>query len=772
MRKHGLSLSSGTSLKPEKRTSIEEPVTLLGNDINLRWPGYTQLRGPWRPITPRYRQPWSNGFESQPKSTRRRPQPPSWLERGSSSIRIGTDNTTALYSTATGRGLIFNYPPIRRLYLYIANLLRDIDWDIFWIDTGLNPAEEPSREVLRQLLEHKTATAGVFNIDDTPADLMTGYTEPHRNGADESSRESIAQHFCGAAWLRPTSETLRHRRKGGARENHWRGGGCVRRAGADSHLGSPPSPPLSIPTAVKAVAVSGGRENEHAQHIHATHHHAATRLNTRDIHDPIPWEAPPHLQGDGGGEDDSHTGTRRDAPVSLVPSLDGRVTMLVPPDMMAAQSKMLYQINKYYGERVQHRKVQIAKTIREVCKVVQDVLKEVEVQEPRFISSLTECNGRFEGLDVVSPGEFEVVLYLNQMGVFNFVDDGTLPGCAVLKLSDGRKRSMSLWVEFITASGYLSARKIRSRFQTLVAQACDKCAYRDVVKMIADTTEVKLRIRERYVVQITPAFKCSGVWPRSAAHWPIPHIPWPHPNLVAEVKTEGFDLLSKESVTLQGKQSAMEGDAWVLSFTEAENRLLLGGCRRRCLSILKTLRDRHLDLPGNPVGAYHLKTLLLYECEKHPRELEWDEACLGDRIKRDPLAAHLVPAVPPLSALFPAQPGPLQGQVAQRHGERRQAGVEAYEGVAYQHAFPREAVGVGTRDLGRVVVGTRGGCRQTLSRVTGDLGKGHILHRHKTIFISSVSSSFNGPVILSLASHKSRSPQRTVQDDGSGLFGR
>jgi len=57
------------------------------------------------------------------------------------------------------------------------------------------------------------------------------------------------------------------------------------------------------------------------------------------------------------------------------------------------------------------------------------------------------------------------------MGVFNFVDDGSIPGCAVLKLSDGRKRSMSLWVEFITASGYLSARKIRSRFQALVSES-------------------------------------------------------------------------------------------------------------------------------------------------------------------------------------------------------------------------------------------------------------------------------------------------------------
>ena len=138
--------------------------------------------------------------------------------------------------------------------------------------------------------------------------------------------------------------------------------------------------------------------------------------------------------------------------------------------MIGPQSKMLFQVNKFHTERVNTRKISINKTIREVCKIVQDVLKEVEVQEPRFISSLAEINGRYEGMDVVSQNEFEVVLYLNQMGVFNFVDDGSLPGCAVLKLSDGRKRSMSLWVEFITASGYLSARKMRSRFQTLVAQ--------------------------------------------------------------------------------------------------------------------------------------------------------------------------------------------------------------------------------------------------------------------------------------------------------------
>ena len=107
--------------------------------------------------------------------------------------------------------------------------------------------------------------------------------------------------------------------------------------------------------------------------------------------------------------------------------------MLVPMDMIVPQSKLLFQVNKFHTERVNTRKIGINKTIREVCKIVQDVLKEVEVQEPRFISSLAEINGRYEGMDVVSANEFEVVLYLNQMGVFNFVDDGSLPGCAVLK---------------------------------------------------------------------------------------------------------------------------------------------------------------------------------------------------------------------------------------------------------------------------------------------------------------------------------------------------
>lgn len=86
--------------------------------------------------------------------------------------------------------------------------------------------------------------------------------------------------------------------------------------------------------------------------------------------------------------------------------------MLVPADSPHGATKLLYHINKYCNERVVYRRGQIAKTIREVTKIVQDVLKEVEVQEPRFISSLNECNGHFEG-------EVNSLMHYNT-GIYNY----------------------------------------------------------------------------------------------------------------------------------------------------------------------------------------------------------------------------------------------------------------------------------------------------------------------------------------------------------------
>ena len=155
---------------------------------------------------------------------------------------------------------------------------------------------------------------------------------------------------------------------------------------------------------------------------------------------------------------------------------------------------------------------------------------------------------------------------------------------------------------------------------------------------------MRLKIRDQYVVHVVPAFKCANTWPRSAANWPTVKQ-WPAEPLISEVKNEGFHLLSKESLAskekqqqqhqqpMQQQQSSSEGDSWVIAFADAEDKLLsTGGTRNKVLSILKTLRDRYLDLPGQPVNNYIMKTLVLFECEKHPYDHEWEEHNMGDRI--------------------------------------------------------------------------------------------------------------------------------------------
>lgn len=58
---------------------------------------------------------------------------------------------------------------------------------------------------------------------------------------------------------------------------------------------------------------------------------------------------------------------------------------------------LMYQLNQYYMAKATTRSKNIAKTIQEVVKIVHNVLRELEIQEPRFISTFTEVNGHYEG---------------------------------------------------------------------------------------------------------------------------------------------------------------------------------------------------------------------------------------------------------------------------------------------------------------------------------------------------------------------------------------
>jgi hypothetical protein len=77
--------------------------------------------------------------------------------------------------------------------------------------------------------------------------------------------------------------------------------------------------------------------------------------------------------------------------------------------MLSNQNVFNYHLQKFYEQKVIERKNYITSTVDEIARVVFDVLKEVELQEPRFISQLNEANGRYEGISVLSPNEYEVV---------------------------------------------------------------------------------------------------------------------------------------------------------------------------------------------------------------------------------------------------------------------------------------------------------------------------------------------------------------------------
>lgn len=56
----------------------------------------------------------------------------------------------------------------------------------------------------------------------------------------------------------------------------------------------------------------------------------------------------------------------------------------------------MHKLNRFYQQHVLVRKAATARNIGEICNIISDILKEVESQEPRFISTLRENNGHYE----------------------------------------------------------------------------------------------------------------------------------------------------------------------------------------------------------------------------------------------------------------------------------------------------------------------------------------------------------------------------------------
>lgn len=79
-----------------------------------------------------------------------------------------------------------------------------------------------------------------------------------------------------------------------------------------------------------------------------------------------------------------------------------------------------------------------------------------------------------------------------------------------------------------------------------------------------------------------------------------------------------------------------KGVFWRFSFSAAEKKLFIHGgrgeassCRKQVLRIMKALKE---DLNWDQLTSYHLKTIMLYECEAHPNPKQWSSGQLSRRL--------------------------------------------------------------------------------------------------------------------------------------------
>lgn len=121
---------------------------------------------------------------------------------------------------------------------------------------------------------------------------------------------------------------------------------------------------------------------------------------------------------------------------------------------------------------------------------------------------------------------------------------------------------------------------------------------------------------------------CYGKWPQCAQKWYGRRRCWPTSSDVEHVVESGYILVPKSSK----ESSAVNDDndlEWLVSFPHCETYLSqrIPQVAKACYLALKIIFKDHLSYHCETLKSYHLKTVLFWELEKHPKEF-WNIFCI------------------------------------------------------------------------------------------------------------------------------------------------
>ncbi|XP_078345906.1 cyclic GMP-AMP synthase-like receptor 1 [Oculina patagonica] len=286
-------------------------------------------------------------------------------------------------------------------------------------------------------------------------------------------------------------------------------------------------------------------------------------------------------------------------------------------------------LNRFTISSVQLRRKRKTEALNSWKPIVNEILACVKAGKKCFANlQIIHSGSYYEKTKVGEPDEFDLMLVMDN------VEFEELPGFACSKPPTGFTRGV------MTNNRY-SAIGIKAVFASLVQEAIKELGYESNVTVRSQGPAVTLKITNRkereYSIDLTLAIKYES-WPEDAEEWPSrrDRKGWPNQKLVQEIYQDGCHLVAKHPKGYNVHEQE-KGFLWRYSFSAAEKKLFLQGghgeassCWKQVLRILKAVRE---ELNLKPLNSYHLKTILLYECEANPLPSQWSSTHLGERFK-------------------------------------------------------------------------------------------------------------------------------------------
>ncbi|XP_033735596.1 protein mab-21-like 3 [Pecten maximus] len=319
-------------------------------------------------------------------------------------------------------------------------------------------------------------------------------------------------------------------------------------------------------------------------------------------------------------------------------------------------------LNHFYENNVKMRRDETKRVTKEVLPLVDELLRYVNQRDSRFLIPTVKVGSYHTHLKVERPDEFDFsvivdvgkLYWSNKFCPRNYDFDKSKKNIESTAIALPNPPAGQCFIEYgslvarwdserlndggasMTFNNDIVPIKVKRRFKALIAEAVNQPKMRNRVTAdrMSDSPAITLSITFPNIsypisIDLCPMIEASVEF-KNEFNWPMPiqDREWPSDQKISCIKDIGIHVVAKAPFY------------WTLSFAACEKELLEsidenGTCRRKCLRILKTLKEKtwcnHNARKG--LTSYHLKNVLFWECEYHPLDTEWQQELLATRVE-------------------------------------------------------------------------------------------------------------------------------------------